>query len=993
MAERLDHPAGISMRMRIPVHEVGGESLANAWSCDGTRLATVSDSGCDMWVIDFDAWKFHHAFSTDRSAEGGSASVVWSPVDPDIFVQACGDTMTLLCVDSGSRTYSPLWQSRCGSHVGWRPALSFSPTGNQIAVAYGGPDINIVDAASGTNVSTLRVGSFVKAVRWLSDRRQISVLTDSAQLVNFYSSDDSTVYDLIGQQEAANWATWSPSGQLLCATDADYAVRVWDSVGRPVAVLEGHTGKVFCVDFSYDCRLLYSVARDRTLRCWRTDTWQCVGIIDIDDRHGFCGGLAASPTRAVLARRTSSLNDVEVFEIDIDRLLVGTTSPSTHTYANAKVVLVGDTGVGKSGLALVLSNQPYQATESTHARQVWTFDVSQVEVPGGGTETREILLWDLAGQPGYRLIHQLHLGEVTVALLVFDSRSESDPFAGVRYWMRALRLYTSANHASVTSVPVILVAARVDRGGIPVSRQRIAALCDELGVMAYLETSAKEGRGIAELAETIRRAVDWAMLPRFVSTELFNAMKRFLIDSNEVNRVLVSLEDLLRLFVRRHPEYVLDDELQEKFEVCVLLLEGRDLVRLLSSGRFALLRPELLDAYASALIDAARSQPDGLGCVSEHDALAGRFSIPQDIRLSAPEDQLLLMATVEELQRHDLVLRELTDGGVNLVFPSQFTHERLDVPLMPQIGVIYRFDGAVATVYAKLVVRLSREGAYQRVEMWRNASTYRAPVGGVCGLRLREVDGRGELTLFFDEAASEETRYAFEEYVHAHLEVNTLPGSVLRERVFICARCGYQLPADLVRRRHDRGDTSMQCPACEQEKISLLDQEFRLGSVSLQSTEADVYASHNRATSTIIIGSKDAAGKYDVFLSYNSEDRAVVAEIAGRLRDEGVQPWFAKNDIPGGARWYEELEQRIKTAGAGAVLVGPNGFGRWQNLEQQAFVEEYARRAFRVIPVVLAGTEGDPELPVFLGQFQKIDLRVHSFDQLLQAIREPRLGR
>jgi hypothetical protein len=37
-----------------------------------------------------------------------------------------------------------------------------------------------------------------------------------------------------------------------------------------------------------------------------------------------------------------------------------------------------------------------------------------------------------------------------------------------------------------------------------------------------------------------------------------------------------------------------------------------------------------------------------------------------------------------------------------------------------------------------------------------------ATVGGTCGMYLREVEeGRGELTLFFDAAAIEETRFQF----------------------------------------------------------------------------------------------------------------------------------------------------------------------------------------------------------------------------------------
>ena len=47
---------------------------------------------------------------------------------------------------------------------------------------------------------------------------------------------------------------------------------------------------------------------------------------------------------------------------------------------------------------------------------------------------------NLPAQPGYRVIHQLHLNEVAEALVVFDARSEIDPLAGVRHWARALRL-------------------------------------------------------------------------------------------------------------------------------------------------------------------------------------------------------------------------------------------------------------------------------------------------------------------------------------------------------------------------------------------------------------------------------------------------------------------------------------------------------------------------------------------------------------------------
>ncbi len=131
---------------------------------------------------------------------------------------------------------------------------------------------------------------------------------------------------------------------------------------------------------------------------------------------------------------------VDIWDIDLAKLQKAEATTSTRHYVNAKALLVGDTGVGKTGLGLVHTGQPFIATESTHGRNVWTFDTYEIELNGKGRQTRETLLWDLAGQPGYRVIHQLHLNEVSLALVCFDARSETDPLAGVNHWDRALRL-------------------------------------------------------------------------------------------------------------------------------------------------------------------------------------------------------------------------------------------------------------------------------------------------------------------------------------------------------------------------------------------------------------------------------------------------------------------------------------------------------------------------------------------------------------------------
>src|SRR5207248_3176475 len=148
-------------------------------------------------------------------------------------------------------------------------------------------------------------------------------------------------------------------------------------------------------------------------------------------------------------------------------------------------------GVGKSGLGLVLSRQQFVPTESTHGRIVWTFAKRELHLGDGRKETRETLLWDLAGQPGYRLIHQLHLSEVAVALVVFDAHSESDPFAGISHWVRALNTAQRVK-GDVGIMKKLLVLARADRGGKRVSKARIDELVQSQGFDGYFETSAKE---------------------------------------------------------------------------------------------------------------------------------------------------------------------------------------------------------------------------------------------------------------------------------------------------------------------------------------------------------------------------------------------------------------------------------------------------------------------------------------------------------------------
>lgn len=971
----------LRMSASLDGHIVSPGSVA--WSCDSAYVSAwgkgpEGDATVAIWAVDLETSTCRpEVILEDLGA--GIECIAWSPVDPEVFAVAAGDQLSLFRLHPGTGTANRQWQVPYFMDPRQRQGVAFSPTGREIVLAHEIGQLQIRDAASGALESSIT--DFDANDLYCSSYGTILAIGYVIELLDLESRE----VQFVERGQEINCGAWAPDGSMFCTGDTNGLVHAWDRSGRLLYALEGQLSAVVSVGFSHDGRLLLSQDRFGALDCWDVESWQRIARIDAPSLRDFPGGMAVAPGVPLVARFASDQQHLEIYLVGLGQDATAG-PPVVHTYSNAKVVLIGDTGVGKSGLSLVLTGRPYAATDSTHARQVTTFDESTIELPGGGLERREILLWDMAGQPGYRLIHQLHLSEVAVALIVFDARNENDPFTGVRYWARSLRQKAGA------AIPMILVAARTDRGGVPVSRRRIGEIRDELGLAGFFETSARENRQIAELADAIRAAIDWSALPQTVSTDLFESIKQSLLAERNSPRILATSDDLYRQFLRENPGRWEETGLRAGFDTCVRLLELRDLVRRLSFGGFVLLRPELLDAYASALIDAARAQPDGLGFLAEDEALAGAFPLPDDMRLPDEQQRLLLIAMVEELLRHDVALRLPTEDGVDLVLPSQLTVDQYATELDTTVDVIFRFDGPVQSVYATLAVRLAHVAAYKVDRMWRNTSIYHAVVGGRCGLRLREAEeGRGELSVFFDDSASEETRYLFEEYVRTHLSHRAVPGTVGRERVFRCSGCDYELPAELVRRRQARQKRTIECPACDEVEISLLDREDRLGSATaVRGMNATADEARDRAAATATIRGKEETDDYDVMLSYHSRDRAEVSALAERLRAEGILPWMDDSALDGGTRWYPALEEQIRTVRAAAIFLGPYGLGPWQEREIEALEHQSTRRPVNVIPVFLSTAPSSAALPTFLSLRNAVDLRhaeADPFARLVRAIR------
>src|SRR5262249_10828425 len=141
---------------------------------------------------------------------------------------------------------------------------------------------------------------------------------------------------------------FEPNGRTLAIGSLDNTVKLWDLPKSKLRrILEGHRGSVVALSFHPTRPLFATMGWDDTIRIWSSKTWDMVAVIQRHARYRFrC--LCFHPSLPRLAAAGARLS---LYDLDLDVLLgARQSSAATRTvhYVNAKVVLVGDTGVGKT---------------------------------------------------------------------------------------------------------------------------------------------------------------------------------------------------------------------------------------------------------------------------------------------------------------------------------------------------------------------------------------------------------------------------------------------------------------------------------------------------------------------------------------------------------------------------------------------------------------------------------------------------------------------
>ncbi|ELU09827.1 hypothetical protein CAPTEDRAFT_21277 [Capitella teleta] len=151
-----------------------------------------------------------------------------------------------------------------------------------------------------------------------------------------------------------------------------------------------------------------------------------------------------------------------------------------------KLLIIGDSGVGKSSLLLRFSDNTFSGTYITTIGV--DFKIRTVDING---EKVKLQIWDTAGQERFRTITSTYYRGTHGVIVVYDV-SSGDSFANVKRWLHEI-------DQNCDVVNRILVGNKDDDPDRKVVlTQDARRFADQMGIQLF-ETSAKENINVEEM--------------------------------------------------------------------------------------------------------------------------------------------------------------------------------------------------------------------------------------------------------------------------------------------------------------------------------------------------------------------------------------------------------------------------------------------------------------------------------------------------------------
>lgn len=182
---------------------------------------------------------------------------------------------------------------------------------------------------------------------------------------------------------------------------------------------------------------------------------------------------------------------------EIIRFLLGSTDEMDRSVPHeSKLLILGETGVGKTSLANRLIFNKFVQAPTTVGIDVHEWDITST----GKEDDKDtkIVLWDFGGDAIYHATHHHFLSDRSLYMLVWDAQKDMD-YGQVEYWLETINTYAKGS-------PVFIVANKCDgdfskpRINLEMYRKTYKNLTL---VDSYEVSCLSDGAGIVELSKAI----------------------------------------------------------------------------------------------------------------------------------------------------------------------------------------------------------------------------------------------------------------------------------------------------------------------------------------------------------------------------------------------------------------------------------------------------------------------------------------------------------
>jgi len=165
----------------------------------------------------------------------------------------------------------------------------------------------------------------------------------------------------------------------------------------------------------------------------------------------------------------------------------------TEPLYEAKLLIIGEGGAGKTSLAKKIEDEDYQLDSDEKSTE--GIDVIKWKFPLLNGQEFRVNIWDFGGQEIYHETHQFFLSKRSLYVLVADSREENTNFY---WWLKVVELLSENS-------PVLIIKNEKQNRSCNINERELRGEFSNL--KEVLATNLETKRGLAEIKDKIQKYI------------------------------------------------------------------------------------------------------------------------------------------------------------------------------------------------------------------------------------------------------------------------------------------------------------------------------------------------------------------------------------------------------------------------------------------------------------------------------------------------------